>query len=270
MKAVKKVLTLWRQIRALKIPLHAANTGYFLILSVFPALILLLSLLRHTALDIHSLLRFLEGFIPQALLPEAELLIMDVYEETSGIWLGVSALTALWSASRGIYGLMTGLNAIYHVPESRGYFRTRFLCAGYTLAFFLVLLLTLMLHVFGTDLLQFLKESPLPFFRFLTAVVDLRFFLLVFLQTALFCAMFMALPNRKNSLRGSLPGALLASVGWLVFSHLFSVYVSHFPSYAGVYGSVYTVALSMLWLYFCISIVFYGGVLNTLLEEDFS
>ena len=175
-------------------------------------------------------------------------------------------LTALWSASRGIYGLLSGLNAIYHVPESRGYFRTRLLCVGYTFAFLIVLLLTLMLHVFGTDLLRFLQESPLPFFRFLTAALDLRFFLLVFLQTALFCAMFMALPNRKNTLRESLPGALLASIGWLIFSHLFSVYVAHFPSYAGIYGSVYTIALSMLWLYFCIGIVFYGGVLNTLLE----
>lgn len=264
----EKLLALWWQLRELRISLHAANTGFFLILSVFPALVLLLSLLRHTVLDVHSLLRFLEGFIPQALLPEAELLIVDVYESTSGALLGVSALTALWSASRGIYGLLTGLNAIYHVPESRGYFRTRLLCAGYTLAFLVVLLLTLMLHVFGTGLLRFLQESSLPFFRFLTAVVDLRFFLLVFLQTALFCAMFVALPNRKNTLRGSLPGALLASIGWLVFSHLFSVYVAHFPSYASIYGSVYTIALSMLWLYFCISIVFYGGVLNTLLQDE--
>ena len=131
--------------------------------------------------------------------------------------------------------------------------------------------LTLVLQVFGNTILSFLQTMDGTLFRFLTEVVDLRFFLLVFLQTGLFCAMFMALPNRKNSLRGSLPGALLASIGWLIFSHLFSVYVAHFPSYAGIYGSVYTIALSMLWLYFCISIVFYGGVLNALLQdEDFS
>ena len=267
-KFTAKLQSLWQQLRRLQIPLHAANTGYFLILSVFPALVLLLSLLRSTSLDIHSLLRFLEGFIPQALLPEAELLIIDVYEETSGAWLGISALTALWSSSRGMYALLTGLNAIYHVPENRGYFRTRLLCVGYTFGFLLVLLLTLTLHIFGTELVQFLKDSPLPFLRFLTAVVDLRFFLLVGLQTMLFCAMFMALPNRKNRLRDSLPGALLASIGWLIFSHLFSLYATRFPGYAGIYGSVYTIALSMLWLYFCIGIVFYGGVLNMLLQRD--
>ena len=77
-----------------------------------------------------------------------------------------------------------------------------------------------------------------------------------------FTAMFMFLPNRKNKFMQSLPGALLSSIGWLVFSDLFSLYVENFSGYANVFGSVYAVALSMLWLYFCISIVFYGGALN--------
>ena len=263
-----KVWNYWHQIRALRIPIHAAHTGYFLILSLFPALVLILSILHYTSLDVHNLLGFLEGLIPAALLPEAELLIVNTYENTTKTVVGISAVTALWSASRGIYGLLTGLNAIYQVPENRGYFQVRLISMAYTFLFLLVLLLTLVLHVFGTGLLKFLSESPVPFFRFLTGVVDLRFFLLVFLQTALFTAMFMALPNRKNSLGDSLPGAFFASIGWLIFSHLFSLYVERFPTYGNIYGSVYAVALSMLWLYFCISIVFYGGVLNRLLMED--
>ena len=263
----QELLSLWHQIRSLRIPVHAAHTGYFLILSVFPALVLLLSLLRYTPLDVHSLLALLEGIIPAALLPDAELLIINTYENTTSAVVGVSAVTALWSASRGIYGLLTGLNAVYQVPENRGYLRTRFLSVAYTFAFLVVLLLTLVLHVFGTDLWELLSRSDAPFLRFLTGMVDLRFFLLVFLQTALFTAMFTVLPNRKNSLADSLPGAFLASIGWLVFSHLFSLYVERVPSYAAVYGSVYGIALSMLWLYCCISIVFYGGVLNRLLME---
>ena len=263
-----KVWSLWRSLRQLRIPVHAAHAGYFLILSVFPALVLLLSLLRYTPLDVHSLLGLLEGIIPAALLPDAELLIVSTYENTSSTVVSVSAITALWSASRGIYGLLTGLNAVYQVPENRGYLQTRLISAIYTFLFLLVLLLTLVLHVFGTGLLELLTMSDAPFLRFLTGMVDLRFFLLVFLQTSLFTAMFMVLPNRKNSLGSSLPGAFLASIGWLVFSHLFSLYVERVPSYAAVYGSVYGIALSMLWLYCCISIVFYGGVLNRLLTEE--
>ena len=264
---VGRVIGLWQNIRILQIPLHAANTGFFLILSLFPALVLLLSIIRYTPLDVHSLLTFLEGIIPEALLPEAELLIVSTYENTTGALISFSAITALWSSSRGIYGLITGLNAIYQVAEHRSFLQVRLLSVLYTFAFLLVLLLTLVLHVFGTGLLELMAGSSIPFFRFLSGVVDLRFFLLVFLQTALFAAMFMALPNRKNSLNDSLPGAFLASIGWLVFSHIFSLYVENFPTYSRIYGSVYAVALSMLWLYCCISIVFYGGVLNRILMD---
>ena len=262
------MVNLWRQLRRLKISLHAAHTGYFLILSLFPTLVLLLSLLRYTPLDVHSLLALLEGLIPAALLPEAELLIINTYENSNQTLVGISVVTALWSAGQGVYGLLTGLNAVYGVSEHRGYFHTRRLCAGYTLLFLLVLLLTLALHVFGSGLVNWLSTLDAPFFRLLTGIVDLRFFLLVFLQTALFAAMFTALPNHRSRLRDNLPGAFLSSLGWLIFSYLFSVYVEHFPSFARVYGSVYAVALSMLWLYFCMSILLYGGLLNRILAES--
>ena len=77
----------------------------------------------------------------------------------------------------------------------------------------------------------------------------------------------MVLPNRKNRFWDALPGALMASAGWLIFSNLYSVYVEYFAHLSNVYGSVYAIALSMLWLYFCMAIVFYGGALNRLLRE---
>ena len=262
-----KLRALGDYIGRLHIGVHAANAGYFLILAMFPLLVLVLSILRYTSLDIHSLVSLLEGILPPALLPKAETLILNTYRSTSGTVVGLSAFTALWSASRGIHGLLTGLNAIYGVSEDRGYIRTRLISVVYTFLFILVLLLTLVLHVFGGVLVELLQSSSLPLLQLLTRVIDLRFFLLLFIQTALFTAMFMAFPNKHNSLGSSLPGALLSAIGWTVFSQVFSLYVEHFPSYATIYGSVYAVALSMVWLYFCILIVFYGGVLNRWLSE---
>ncbi len=254
-------------IKSQEIPLHAANASYFIILAAFPALVLLLALLRYTPWDVHALLDLLSGILPQALLPMAERMILGLYQNSSGALVSLSAITALWAASRGVYGLLTGLNAIYDLPESRGYLYTRAISVVYTFLFLLVLLLTLVLHVFGNSLVSLLQASRHPVLRFLTDVIDLRFFLLLFLQTALFAAMFMALPNRRGSLGDSLPGAFLASIGWQLFSFGFSVYVDRFSRLAGLYGSVYTLALSMLWLYFCISILFYGGALNSLLMQ---
>jgi len=262
-----KVLSVINYITELKIPVYAAHAGYFIVLSVFPMLVLLLSLLRYTGLGVDTLTEMLEGVIPAALMPAAKKLILNTYQSTTGTVVSISVVTALWSASRGIFGLLTGLNSIYDVAENRGYFYTRLVSVLYTFLFLLVLLLTLVLHVFGTSIVNMLSTASDPLLEFLTEVVDLRFFVLLGVQTVLFTAMYMVLPNKRNKLMDSLPGALLASIGWLIFSDLYSIYVEHFAGYANIYGSVYAVALSMLWLYCCISILFYGGALNHYLMD---
>ena len=264
---IGKTVHLARQVRELRIPLHAANTGYFLVLSVFPGLLLILGLLRYTGLTVEHFARLMADFLPQPLTDGAEELLFSAWQHSSGTLVGISAVTALWSASRGIHGLLTGLNAVYGVTEDRGYFRTRAISMLYTFAFFLVLLLTLVLHVFGNSLIGMLIMVDDPLMIFLTDLLDLRFFLLLFVQTLVFTLMFTVLPNRKNRFWDSLPGGLAASLGWLVFSEGFSLYVKHFSGLFDVYGSVYTIALSMLWLYCCMCILFYGGVLNRYLLE---
>lgn len=258
----------WERVRQMQIGLHAANAGYFIVLSVFPTLVLLLGLLRYTGLDAGDLLSLLSGVLPEALLPAAEKLIISTYAYTSTAVVSISVVGVLWSASRGIYGLLTGLNAIYDVQEDRGYVYTRSISVLYTFLFLLVLILTLVLNVFGESLLQMLPAAQGALWGFLSEMVDFRFILLLLLQTALFTAMFMALPNRKNRFSDSFPGAVLSSAGWWLFSRLFSVYVEHFSSYASIYGSVYMMALSMLWLYFCLCLLFCGGALNRLLMEE--
>lgn len=258
----RRIAPLIQHLSGQRIGIHAAGAGYFIVLSVFPLLVLVLALLRYTGLQVETLTDLLSGFLPEALMPSARRLVLSTYQNTSGAVVSLSALTGLWSASRGIYGLLTGLNAIYEVQENRGYFYTRAISVFYTFLFLLMLLVTLVLNVFGTTLLQKLHFENLTLLQFLWDIVDWRFVLMLLLQTGLFSAMFMALPNRRNTFRQSLPGAVLASLGWLVFSNLYSIYVRNFSGYANIYGSVYMVALSMLWLYFCISIVFYGGALN--------
>ena len=256
-----------RWLAGVHIPQLAANAGYFMVLSVFPALLLVLSGLGYTGLSVESLLDMLCLVFPQAMMDTARRLVYSVYDGASGAVAGVSALTALWSASRGVYGLLTGLNAIYGVSEDRGYFYTRFISVLYTFAFEIVLLLTLVLHVFGNSILSFLQGLDHPAIRLLADLLDLRFVLLLVVQSLLFTLMFMILPNRRSGFWESLPGGLLSCIGWMVFSNLYSVYVTHFSGYANLYGSVYAIAISMLWLYCCLEILFFGGALNRLLMK---
>lgn len=257
-----------RQIRSLHIPTYAGYASYFLILSLFPTLVLVLGILRYTPLKPEDLMGFLEGFLPSNLRNRAWELVEDTYQNTSRAVVSLSALTALWSAGKGIYGLMKGLNAIYGIKEHRGWIRTRLLCAVYLVFFLAVLLLTLALHVFGNTLAVFLQQRGGKLSWLGTELLGLRYFLLVAIQTLLFALVFMFLPGKNNRFRDSLPGALFGSFGWMTISGAFGIYVEHFSGYSRIFGPVYGLALSMLWLYFCVGTLFAGGVLNRYLMND--
>ena len=265
---IGKIMDAAKTVKQMHIPLHAAYAAYFIVLAVFPALVLILSVLRYTGMEVRGLVELLDDILPSTMAEGAEELIYSTYRNSSGAMVGVSAVTALWSASRGVYGLLTGLNAVYGVSENRGYIYTRSISVGYTFVFILILLLTLVLHVFGNSIINLMRQVNNPVVIFFTDLIDLRFFLLLFLQSLVFTLMFMVLPNKRRSrFMESLPGGVLSSLGWLVFSDIYSIYVENFSKYSTIYGSVYGIAITMLWLYCCMSILFYGGALNRYLMD---
>lgn len=266
-RLVRFIFRIFDFLKPMNISIRGAYTSFFLILSLFPSLMILFCLLSYTSYGVEEVLALAAMVLPEPFLPLAQRLLNGAYDNASGTVLSLSIITALWSASRGMLGLIEGMNAVYGIEEKRNYFATRGISALYTLLIVVVLVLTLVLHVFGTTILDYLRMTTHPVLLFLMDLIDLRFFLLFFVQTVFFTAMYVVLPNRKNSVIKSLPGALFASVGWLTVSDLFSLYVEYFPRYANIFGSVYAAALAMLWLYFCISILFYGGALNRYLME---
>lgn len=260
--AIGKTVKLARSVAQLNIPFRAAYGAYFLILSMFPALLLILSCLRYTGLTVQDLTGVLGYVLPEALVETSEELIYNTYRNATSAVTGVSVLTLLWSSSKGVYGLLTGLNAVYEVQEDRGYVYTRGISVLYAVLFLAVLVLTLVLHVFGNAIVDLIYGIESPVIMFLADLIDLHGIVLLAVQTLLFTAVYMVLPNKRNGFWNSLPGAMFSAVGWAVFSSVYSIYVTHFSKISNIYGSVYAVAISMLWLYFCICILLYGGALN--------
>ena len=254
----------------MQIPVYAANACYFLAIAIFPALLLILASLRFTPLSATDLIRLLEGVLPGALMGAAESLIVSTYYNSSGAVLGISAIAALWSASRGIHGLLTGLNRIYGVHEDRGWLYTRLISVGYTFVFLLLVLVTLVFQVFGEALADRIWYGHHPLVDFLVEMVDWRSVWLLIVQILIFDLIYMVLPNKRNRFLRSLPGAIMAALGWQGFSHFFSMYVEHMLTrYTNIYGSVYTVAIGLLWVYCCMCILLFGGLLNRLLTPKF-
>ena len=212
----------------------ALSRGGLSPMSAFPALLLVLNSLRYTALTVADLTAVLENVLPEALMDSVQELISSTYRSASSAVAGVSVLTLLWSSSKGVYGLLKGLNAVYGVEEDRGYVYTRGISVVYALLFLVVLVLTLVLHVFGNTLTNLLHGIENPVVMFLVDLIDLRSVLLLAVQVLMFTAIYMVLPNRRNGFWESLPGAVFSSVGWAVFSWAYSVYVTHFSKISNI------------------------------------
>lgn len=254
------------RLASMQISVYAANACYFLVLAIFPLLLIVLALVPYLPYSAQDLLNLLDQIVPHALMGTVETLVVNIYYNSSGAVLGVSALTALWSASRGIYGILTGLNHIYGVRENRGYLYTRGISVVYTFVLILLIVLTLVIQVFGPPVLEQFYWVENPMMEFANRVMDVEMAWMLFIQIVVFTAIYMVLPNRRNRFWDSLPGAVMAAVGWQGFARVFSLYVERM-SYASVYGSVYTVALGMLWLYCCMSILLFGGGVNRLIQQ---
>ena len=255
------------RVAALRIPLYAGNSAFFLLLSLFPLMSILLAILQRTSLQETDVLRFLAQVSPAALMPLFEDLLDGLYDVQPVSLISISAVTVVWSSSKGMYSLLLGLNAVDGVQETRGYLRLRLLCILCTLGMLLALVVTLLLNVYGKSLRRLLSAGGGFAARLLEFTMqDLHLYSTVFLMIV-FALFYLALPNRHQRLTRALPGALGAAIAWNVFSSALSFYVNHFPRASSLYGSLTLLLFSLLWLYICISIIFYGALLNRLLER---
>lgn len=266
MKPTDRLKSFARNIAALNVPLYAGNAGFFLLLSIFPLIALLLSLMQHLPISREGLFEMLQPAAPAALLPFFQLLIDDIFDGISSFGTSIfNAVAALWASSTGLHSIMQGLNRACGVPETRPWLKRRALCLLYTLLLLLALVLTLVLHGFGQQILVFLEHIDAPIIHFFIKLLDyLNLYSAIFL-TLLFAALYLALPNCKNRVGEVLPGAFCAALAWIIFSNGFSYYVNSYSQFSVFYGSIGTILLTMLWLFFCLSILFFGAYLNYLL-----
>lgn len=257
-----------KKLREDTVSVFAAQTAFFVILSFLPFLIFLLTLVKFLPIGPDKLLTAVQSVFPATLHDFIGVLLREVLQKTSGALVSISVAAALWSASRGVLVIIQGLNAVYGNKETRNYFRVRFLAVGYTMAFAVVLALTLLLLVFGNRIYVHI-QSMVPLLKHSAVLlISLRTVMSFLVLTAFFFVLYVFVPNRKSPHKTSeIPGALLSAAGWLGFSYLYSFYIDRMSNYSAMYGSLTAIVLCMIWLYACMYIMFIGAELNVVASE---
>ena len=251
--------------KEVNISAHASSAAFFLFLSIIPIIIIVCALLQHAPtvqIEIWSYLS--EAVIPKTI-SDFLMDIVNTYQGNSMTLVSVSAIITAWSASKGMLALMRGMNAVYELQESRNYIMLRLRALVYTVFFMIAILLSIVLLVFGNTVVALLSDILIvsEIWRWLQS---LRHLIVAVILAVVFCSFYCLLPNNRMPWREQLPGAFVAAVFWIVYSFFFSIYIDYFNGFS-MYGSLTTVIIVMIWLYFCMYIFFCGVVINRLLCE---
>ncbi len=243
----------------------SAHAAFFVIISFFPFVMFLLTLLSYFPFFTETLPTVSLDFLPGAVSAFILQAFAELSDRANGTILSVTVIIAIWSASRGILSVMRGLNSIHNIRETRNYFITRFMATLYTVVFAVLLLVMMLIFVFGNQLTLWLVARFPVLGDFALLIISLRTAVGIAVLILFFLIIFISLPNRKTSILHELPGAVLTAAGWVGFSFLFSFYVDNLSNYTAIYGSLTAIVLCMLWLYACMYILFIGAEVNSIL-----
>ena len=244
---------------------YAAQASFFIIIAAFPFIMLMITVVQVVPnLTRAELLDILLSLVPEGYKSVAFRVLNDLSLNSPATMISVTAVTALWSSSRGMMSIARGLNRIHGESDERWYIVRRLIWAGYTIVFILVCVVALGLLVFGTSIQNFLV-ARVPVLAGITQhIISSRTLLALALFMLGFAGIYTYVPARKLTLRSQIPGAVFATAGWILFSLAFSLYFRLFGKYnfSYMYGSLGAVVLLMLWLYGCICVLFFGAEIN--------
>ena len=245
---------------------YAAQAAYFFVLSLIPIILVLLTMVQYTPVTKADVMTAVVQVFPSTVDTLITSIVNQVYNQSSTV-IPVTIVVALWSAGKGVLSITTGLNAIFGCPETRNYIYLRIRATLYTVLFVGVILLLLILSVFGNSIHIF-ATSHIPAIKPVTdKLIELRIILTPAVLMGFLLLLYKFLPNRRDLFCKQIPGALFSAIGWQVVSWVFSIYLDVFQGFSDMYGSLTTIVLIMLWLYFCMYCILLGAEVNVQLHD---
>lgn len=245
----------------------SAQIAYYLILSFFPFLIFTITLISYTNIVKVDSLTLLSGFLPGNIYELTVDIVNNVVATRNKVFIPIGIIGTIWSASTGVLSFIYGMNRAYRKKETRSFFKVRALSVLFTIALSLILLMSIILVVFGEVIGKHLFKT-LSFPNSFDIVWDIfRYAVPLATLLVVFILFYIYIPNCKLTVKGVLPGSILATLGWLLLSTGFEFYVNTFSNFSKTYGSIATAIAILIWLNLSGTIIFIGSELNAILYD---
>lgn len=250
-----------------EIPRSSAELAYFFLLSLFPFLLFLLTLIAFLPIPQSQFLSIIEEFAPIETMNLIKSNLSFLLSSHNEKLLGASILAAIWSASNGIMAIVRALNIAYDVKESRSFLVARLMAIMLTFAMIFVIIIALLLPVFGKIIGTYIFTTLGMSEEFVTIWNTLRWAVSSFILFSVFTYLYYFAPNKKLKMNEVILGSIFATIGWAVVSLAFSYYVNHFGNYSAMYGSIGAIIVLMIWFYLSGMILLLGGEINAMMHR---
>ena len=231
---------------------YAAQSAYFILLSFIPFVLLVVTLVKYTPLTRDDVYSVLINMLPTEFQSYVGGIVNEIFYQ-SVAYMPITIITTL--------------NSIYHVTETRNYIINRLRGMAYTLIFVAAFLTSLVLLVFGTRIQNKLTEHLPMVARVTSSIMGMRTLITTGVLAVLFLVLYKCIPNRKASFKSQCPGALISSLAWSIFSLAFSMYLDIALAASNMYGSLTMIVFIMIWMYFCMWILLIGAEINAYFED---
>ena len=241
----------------------AAQSAFFTMLSIIPFTIIFI---QYINIDKAILIQYLKDIIPESFTEFTLNIIEEIYSKTFST-ISISIIFTLWSASKGFSALMKGFHRIYNIElKTQIYYKARSFV--FTLFMIIVLTITFIFLVWGSYLQVFLNSffEGSSFQKIIEDIMKIRKFGLTFIIFTYFMIIYKFGPQCKLKLRNQILGAIFATIFWYFLSYGLSIYLSYFSGFSIMYGSLTTIFLFMIWIYYLIYVILIGAEINSMFQ----
>jgi len=253
---------IWKPFQESGASVHASCACFYILLSFLPSAAFLLSALSYVPSVQSGTIGLLYQVIPEPFHPILHAALRNLLQSNSLTVLSAAGLTTLWSASKGIWAIMNGLDAMLNRERRSNYWKQRLRAIVMLTLFVVVLFMVLQLILFGSQLLQSLHAA-----FGITDFLWLHLPLAALTLSVFFSLIYRFLPRQRYPFALCLKTGGLVALCWVLFSRFFSIYVRYFTTGATLYGGIGLLILSAVWMQFSMIQFLYGMLYTKLLAS---
>ncbi|MGY8988066.1 MAG: YihY/virulence factor BrkB family protein [Flavobacteriales bacterium] len=254
----------WKGLMEGAITTRASSLAFNFFLAFFPAIIFLFTLIPYIPIEgfQKTLMEILGSVLPESTNKMAFKTIDDIVNNPRGGLLSVGFVLALYFSTNGVSALIEAFNSSFHIRESRSFLYQRFISLVLTLILSVMLIFTISTLIFGKSYLGSLLADGTISTEYLYLFSFLRWFIMsTFLLFGISLLFYLA-PNLQVRWKLFSPGTIFSSLFIIITSIIFSFYINNFAQYNQIYGSIGTLIIILLWMYFNSIILLTGFEIN--------